>query len=937
MFTKPHRRIAADTATRWTHLARSICVALPVAIVAAVLLPACNLINIPGFGGITASQQFALPNFTVEFSIAGAVTPSTVSSVNWTFGDGPGFTTGGVTISHRYNSAGTYNVSAFVFFNNGLPNRTINGSVTVVVPNAASNPSPANNASDVFVNTVLGWFGGNSATSHDVYLGTDETAVTNATRASPEFRGTVTNLTFNPGGLIGGTVYFWRIDAIRASGTTKGTVWTFATINPPGQASNPRPADAATDVAPTTQLAWTAGNGASSHDVYFGTDQTAVTNATRSSPEFRGNQPDTTFNPGVLLNATTYFWRVDEVGNGGTTIGTVLSFSVAALPTKATNPDPPDNATDVDVATALSWTPGSDATSHDVYFGTNQNAVASATTQSAAFVGNQADPTTQPAGVQPNTTYFWRIDERGPGGVTKGDVWKFETANLPGEVTQPMPASGAAGVDVNPTLSWTAGALTNSFDVYFGTSSTAVNNATAGSPEFQGNQGDPMFMPAGPLNTNTTHFWRVDSVGPGGTTKGPLWSFTTVNPEAASNPSPADEATDVALAVVLGWSPGAGATMHDVYLGTDESAVTNANTFSPEFQGTFPGLSFDPPGDLTPGTTYFWRIDEHVGMNVVKGLIWRFTTILTPPDPATTPSPADGATDVALSTSLSWAAGARATSHDVYFGTDQTAVTNATTASPEFRGNRPTTTFNPGPLTAATTYFWRIDEKNAAGTTTGSVFSFTTIPNAPAKATSPSPANAAAGQNVNTAGYDEIDLTLSWAAGAGATSHDVYFGTDQTAVTNATTATGSIFRGNQSGTTFDPGVLAVNTTYFWRIDEKNAGGTTKGDVWSFTTATAAPGQATAPNPANFNSAGTTMPTLMWTAGANTTSHDVYFGTTQTSVNNATRSSAEFAGNQAGTSYAPGTLAAGSTFFWRIDEIGPGGVTKGVVWQFTTPP
>jgi len=46
----------------------------------------------------------------------------------------------------------------------------------------------------------------------------------------------------------------------------------------------------------------------------------------------------------------------------------------------------------------------------------------------------------------------------------------------------------------------------------------------------------------------------------------------------------------------------------------------------------------------------------------------------------------------------------------VYFGT----------ASPgTFQGNQTGTTFNPGTLANGTTYFWRIDEKNTIGTTTG--------------------------------------------------------------------------------------------------------------------------------------------------------------------------------------------------------------------------
>ena len=72
------------------------------------------------------------------------------------------------------------------------------------------------------------------------------------------------------------------------------------------------------------------------------------------------------------------------------------------------------------------------------------------------------------------------------------------------------------------------------------------------------------------------------------------------------------------------------------------------------------------------------------------------------------------------------------------------------------------------------------------------------------------------------------DLTLSWVAGSGSDSHNVYFGT------NASPAI-SEYMGNQPGNTFSPQSLAWNTTYFWRIDEVNEHGVTAGPVWSFTT------------------------------------------------------------------------------------------------------
>jgi pectin methylesterase-like acyl-CoA thioesterase len=76
-----------------------------------------------------------------------------------------------------------------------------------------------------------------------------------------------------------------------------------------------------------------------------------------------------------------------------------------------------------------------------------------------------------------------------------------------------------------------------------------------------------------------------------------------------------------------------------------------------------------------------------------------------------------------------------------------------------------------------------------------------------------------------TAGVAPEGISLTWAAGAEATSHMVYFGT----------ANPPEFVGEQTGTSFATGILP-DANYYWRVDEKNTAGTTTGTVWSFTTA-----------------------------------------------------------------------------------------------------
>jgi sialate O-acetylesterase len=87
------------------------------------------------------------------------------------------------------------------------------------------------------------------------------------------------------------------------------------------------------------------------------------------------------------------------------------------------------------------------------------------------------------------------------------------------------------------------------------------------------------------------------------------------------------------------------------------------------------------------------------------------------PGAAITPSPAAGATNMSRPASLTWIAGANAISHDVYFGTS---------SNPPLIGNQSATTYNPGFLANNITYYWRVDEKNTAGITPGTVWSFTT-------------------------------------------------------------------------------------------------------------------------------------------------------------------------------------------------------------------
>jgi hypothetical protein len=96
-----------------------------------------------------------------------------------------------------------------------------------------------------------------------------------------------------------------------------------------------------------------------------------------------------------------------------------------------------------------------------------------------------------------------------------------------------------------------------------------------------------------------------------------------------------------------------------------------------------------------------------------------------------------------------------------------------------------------------------------------------------AKATIPDPPNG---------GSSDPFVVLGWVAAPGAVSHDVYLGMDFDDVDSATTASSEYLDNTVNTTYVLPWPLGLDATYYWRIDERGAGGSVdKGDIWTFTT------------------------------------------------------------------------------------------------------
>jgi len=137
----------------------------------------------------------------------------------------------------------------------------------------------------------------------------------------------------------------------------------------------------------------------------------------------------------ALAEDTNPNWGFDVVDDGdrmllSAGLGRVIEIIDSRI---ADAPNPPNGAVDVRQTSILSWSPGEAAASHDVYFGTDADAVKNADTTSPEYKGsrNLDSESYDPGKLEWNTTYYWRIDEIEDGGtIQKGNLWSFTTADF---------------------------------------------------------------------------------------------------------------------------------------------------------------------------------------------------------------------------------------------------------------------------------------------------------------------------------------------------------------------------------------------------------------------------------------------------------------------------------------------------------------------------
>jgi hypothetical protein len=375
----------------------------------------------------------------------------------------------------------------------------------------------------------------------------------------------------------------------------------------------------------------------------------------------------------------------------------------------------------------------------------------------------------------------------------------------------------------------------------------------------------------------------------------------------AYEPHPSAGEIGVRRDIILSWTPGAYAKKHDVYFGTNFNDVNDANRVDPHgvlVKKDGDVNTYDPPGFLGAGTTYYWRIDEVNGppdYTIYRGDVWSFTTL----------SPGIGVVIGDWEQNMDgWQKGPQGTVTFGYSNTKGVTLGNYSLTMNALGG------------------FWTFQRPGWVDLTNMTLCLDVTMI-----------ASEWSGQ------WTKIDKL--------AVSSDLTPGWREFTPTAIDRLTGNkltdLSWGSWNGDAYRTYMWDLSSYSDWanattitiNIAVQNAGTAT--GPFHFDNARLLDTRiASDPKPMDYATGVWIVPTLSWKAGKYAKTHDVYFGTDFDKVTDANNlwpvGTSEYKGNQAATTYKPGALEFDTIYYWRIDEANNTRapyIWKGRVWTFMT--
>jgi hypothetical protein len=490
---------------------------------------------------------------------------------------------------------------------------------------------------------------------------------------------------------------------------------------------------------------------------------------------------------------------------------------------------PADNVTNQPTTVTLNWRTVDRAGYYHVQVSANPGFTSDMLVDDAAV----EDTFKVVAGLAPGTQYYWRVSAANPDAQSGYSVTRtlITQSQAP---TLAAPANNAVGQPTAPVLRWYRVASATSYTLQVGTDSSFAAGLVLNDTTIT----DTTRVVSG-LGNSTKYYWRIRPKGAGG--QGPyssIWNFKTV----LSAPVLAFPETGIKnqqLTVTLRWRKVPVAASYTLQVASDStfgSGIFLTDSTLTDTSRVVVSLAY--------ASTYYW----HVRARNAEGTgayssAWNLTTSLSPP---TLASPANNASDQAVSLVLRWRKITAATAYRVQVSTEPAFTSGIILNDVSVTD----TTRTLSGLTKSTLYYWRVSGINGGGEGPfSSTWNFSTAIPSPVLRT---PANAT-----------EVDaslVTLQWSSVDKAVYYRLQVALDSLftrLVKNDSTnvdTTRSIFG------------LSKATWHYWRVQALTLGGTSPfSTVWRFRTMGDIPGVVVLTAPESDSVIGRDSVTCTWNA------------------------------------------------------------------------
>ncbi len=580
---------------------------------------------------------------------------------------------------------------------------------------------------------------------------------------------------------------------------------------------------------------------------------------------------------GLPTNGVTVFARLYQLINGAwTSADYTYTEAGTMVPAALTTPAPASVLAGSSVT--FTWSPGAGPAEYELLLGTTGVGSSNLYNSGATTATSETVSGLPTKGVTVFARFYQLIN-----GAWKSTDYTYTEAGtmVPAALTTPAPGSVLAGSSV--TFTWSPGAGPAEYELLLGTTGVGSYNlynsgaTTATSETVSG------------LPTNgVTVFARLNQLIDGAW-KATDYTYTeagTMVPAALTTPAPGSVLAG--SSVTFTWSPGAGPTEYQLWLGS--TGVGSYNLYN---SGATTATSETVSGLPTKGVTVFARLYQLIN-GAWKATDYTYTEAGTMV-PAALTTPAPGSVLAGSSVTFTWSPGAGPTEYQLWLGSTGVGSYNlynsgATTATSETVSGLPT---------KGVTVFARLYQLiNGAWKSTD--YTYTEAGTmVPAALTTPAPGSVLAGSSV----------TFTWSPGAGPAEYELWLGT---------TGVGSYNLYNSGATTATSetvsGLPTKGVTVFARLNQLIDGAWKSTDYTYTEAGTMVPAALTTPAPGSVL-AGSSV-TFTWSPGAGPAEYELLLGSTGVGSYNLFNSGATTATSET----VSGLPTNGVTVFARLNQL-----------------